>query len=437
MGKQIIDSSSVEKVIKHRKTPLPRLDAQNTIDDEDFRDVNNPFPATTSGWYSNFDGIWKYVPRDAFAGGGAGNQHLIVIPSLNMVIVRMGDNLFSGTESFWQGAERYLMNPIMDAIEEAPYPKSDLSVEFAPKETVVRMAEGGDNWASTWADDGNIYTAYGDGNGFKPNTDIKLSLGLAKVTGSPPDLKGTNLRTVSGERVGQGEYGEKASGMLMVGGTLYMLVRNAGNSRLMWSEDHGETWEQADWKFDVSFGCPTFLNYGKNYKGAPDNYVYMYSPDDETAYKNTDRFVMARVPKDQIKNWRKYEFFAGMTENNQPVWTEDIRKREAVFENPAKCYRSGITYNQGLKKYLWCQTIQLSSIGKKVDARFKGGLGIFESQNPWGPWKTVYYTRDWDIGPGETSSIPTKWMSEDGKMAYLLFSGDDCFSVRGVEFIQK
>lgn len=429
-GKQIIDSSSVEKVIKHWKTPLPRLDAQNSIDDEDFRDVNNPFPATTSGWYSNFDGIWKYVPRDAFAGGGAGNQHLVVIPSLNMVIVRMGANLFSGTESFWQGVEKYLMNPIMDAIEEAPYPQSDLSAEFAPKETVIRKAHGGDNWPVTWGDDDVMYTAYGDGNGFLPNTDIKLSLGLAKVTGDPPSVEGINLRTNTGEKVGQGQYGEKASGILMVDGVLYMLTRNAQNAGLMWSADHGETWEEANWKFDVSFGCPTFLNYGKNYEGATDNYVYIYSNDEASAYKNSDHFVLTRVPKDQIRDWRKYEYFSGLDQNNKPKWTEDIRKRESVFTNPGKCYRSGITYNNALKKYLWCHTIQLSSIGKKVDVRFKGGLGIFESSNPWGPWKTVYYTRDWDIGPGETSSIPTKWMNKDGKTCYLLFSGDDYFSLR-------
>ena len=37
---------------------------------------------------------------------------------------------------------------------------------------------------------------------------------------------------------------------------------------------------------------------------------------------------------------------------------------------------------------------------------------------------------DWDVGPGETCSFPTKWMSADGKTVYLVFSGDDCFSVR-------
>jgi hypothetical protein len=36
----------------------------------------------------------------------------------------------------------------------------------------------------------------------------------------------------------------------------------------------------------------------------------------------------------------------------------------------------------------------------------------------------------WDVGPGETASLPTKWMSADGKTVHLVFSGDDHFAVR-------
>jgi hypothetical protein len=25
---------------------------------------------------------------------------------------------------------------------------------------------------------------------------------------------------------------------------------------------------------------------------------------------------------------------------------------------------------------------------------------------PWGPWRTVFFTNEWDVGPGETSSFP-------------------------------
>ena len=437
MGKQIIDSSAVEKVTRYWSTALP---GTSVSADKNSRSKKNPIPATTAGWYSNFDGVWGQVPRDAFAGGGAGNQHLLVISGMKMVIVRMGDTLYDETagEGFWLGAEKYLFNPVMDAVDEIPYPQSDLSIEFAPEDSVIRLAEGSDCWPLTWADDDDMYTAYGDGWGFTPFIDTKLSLGLAKVSGNPPSIEGINLRSASGEKVGQGVFGAKASGMLMVEGTIYMLVRNMQNSVLMWSDDHGKSWEQPDWKFDISFGYPTFLNYGKNYEGSKDKYVYIYSHDEADAYKNSDHFILARVPKDQLKNWRKYEYFSGLNEGDKPKWSEDIRKREPVFSNPGRCYRSSITYNKGLKKYLWCQNMQRSQgsvfDGESKDIRFRGGIGIFESSNPWGPWRTVYYTRDWDMGPGETSSMPTKWMSSDGKTCHLVFSGDDYFSVREITF---
>src|SRR4051812_32858146 len=64
------------------------------------------------------------------------------------------------------------------------------------------------------------------------------------------------------------------------------------------------------------------------------------------------------------------------------------------------------------------------------DARFSGGFGIFDAPEAWGPWTTLFYTEQWDVSPGETSSLPTKWMSTDGQTVYLFFSGDYSFSVR-------
>lgn len=433
-GKQIIDSAIVEQLLRYNGIELPELQTSGT---KNWATKGGGF-APTLGWYCNHDGVWEYLPRDAFGGAGAGNQMLMIIPSLKMIIVRFGESLVKdGTdETFFQDSEKRLFNPIMEAFIEPPYPQSDLikSVQFDPADSVIRLANGSDNWPITWGDDGNLYSAYGDGWGFEPQTDLKLSLGLVRIEGNPPNLKGENIRSVTGERVGQGKFGPKASGMLMVDGVLYMLVRNTKNAQLSWSADYGKTWEWADWHFDERFGCPTFLNYGKNYEGATDEFVYIYSQNDETAYKMCNEMVLARVPENQIENRDAFTFFAGL-HSEKPVWTVDVKKSQAVFENPGKCYRSGITYNKGLKKYLWCQIIPVSSGEVLQGPRYKGGLGIFESDNPWGPWKTVYYTNDWDIGPGETGSIPTKWMSEDGKTAYYLFSGEDCFSVRKLKFI--
>lgn len=320
----------------------------------------------------------------------------------------------------------------MDAITDrpakaaAPYPPSKviIGVDWAPKDTIVRRAKGGDNWPMTWGDDDHLYTAYGDGNGFAPKLPQKLSLGFARVEGRPDDFKGVNLRSPTGEHKGEGKNGVKASGMLMVEGVLYLWTRNAGNSRLAWSADHGKTWEWAGWKFTVSFGCPTFLNCGKDYAGARDDHVYVCSHDADSAYDAADRMVLARVPKGRLKERDAYTFFTGLDAKGQPQWSQEVADRGAVFTHPGKCYRSGISCNAGLKRYLWCQTLP------GTDARFAGGFGIYDAPEPWGPWTTVFFTEAWDVGPGETSSLPTKWMSADGRTLHLVFSGDDSFSVR-------
>jgi CubicO group peptidase (beta-lactamase class C family) len=391
-------------------------------------------------WWNNADGTMANVPRDAYWSWGLYDSLIVVIPSLDIVAARAGRSLNKARNSDYKAIEPWI-EPIAMAVKGrrwkggAPYPPSPVikGIEWAPASTIIRKAAGSDNWPITWADDDNLYTAYGDGWGFEPKTDKKLSLGLARIIGSPPDLQGVNIRTESGERVGQGAEGPKASGFLCVDGILYMLVRNVGNSQIAWSADYGKTWEWCDWKFTRSFGYPTFLNFGKNYAGARNRYVYIYSHDGDSAYEPADRMVMARVHKDRIKVRGAYEFFKGLDSWNRPIWTKDIRGRGALFSHAGACYRSGITYNPGLERYLWCQSIPSGG----TDLRFKGGLGIFDAPEPWGPWTAVFYTENWDVGPGETSCFPTKWMSKDGTICHLLFSGEDSFSVRGCRLLPK
>jgi len=148
----------------------------------------------------------------------------------------------------------------------------------------------------TWADDGDLYTSYGDGFGFEPFVKPKLSMGVAKVVGPPTAFQGINIRSESAERLGDGKKGLKASGMLMVDAVLYMWVRNANNSQIAWSGDHGVSWRWG-FRIDKSFGSPAFLNFGKNYEGARDAYVYTFSQDGPSAYGIDDGVTLARVPK--------------------------------------------------------------------------------------------------------------------------------------------
>jgi CubicO group peptidase (beta-lactamase class C family) len=396
------------------------------------------------GFWTNADGRYPRLPRDTYYGAGAGDQLLIVVPSRNLIVVRTGETLAPEPkdardvfEAFHDQRVKILFEPVLDAItggersEGPPYPpsKAIAGITWAPKEAILRKARGSDNWPLTWADDDHQYTAYGDGWGFEPFVPKKLGMGFARVEGDPPGFQGVNILSPTGEQSGDGARAKKASGILCVEGVLYLWARNAGNAQLAWSKDHGATWEWADWKFTTSFGCPTFLNFGKNYAGARDGWVYVYSPDGDSAYQPADRMVLARVPKGEIRRREAYEFFRGLDPEGQPLWSKEIAERAAVFRHPGRCYRSGITLDAGLKRYLWVQILP-GTEGQKADTRFEGGFGIFDAPEPWGPWTTVYFTEKWDVGPGETASFPTRWMSADGKTLHLVFSGEDHFSVR-------
>ncbi|MGA1196401.1 MAG: hypothetical protein ACO36I_07865, partial [Candidatus Latescibacterota bacterium] len=186
------------------------------------------------------------------------------------------------------------------------------------------------------------------------------------------------------------------------------------------------------WKFK-ELGHPTFINFGKNYEGARDGFVYIWSNDNPSAYQASDHFVLARVPKDKIRERDAYEFFVRL-KNNKPVWSQDIKKRGPVFKFPETCIRSSISYNAGIKRYILWQNLRQAG---GEDTRFAGGFGVFEAPEPWGPWKTIFFTNKWDMGPGELGCFPTKWMSKDGKTMHLVCSSDDQFTIRKVKLTVK
>jgi len=104
-GTRLIDAQWVKRVTTDAGTPEP------------FRgEGEGPCPKAGLAWWVNADGILSKLPRDAFMGAGAGNQVLVVIPSLDLVAVRFGGNL--DPASFWGGLEAYFFNPLMEAVLE-------------------------------------------------------------------------------------------------------------------------------------------------------------------------------------------------------------------------------------------------------------------------------------------------------------------------------
>ncbi len=329
------------------------------------------------------------------------------------------------------------------ALSAAPaYPPSPVlrGIEWAPADTVKRAAPDGDNWPVTWARDDALYTTWGDGTGFEPKVPEKLSCGYARVTGGPENFTGENLFSFN-EQAGQGRHGLKAWGLLAIDDELFAWFGHAdkkgGEARLAWSRDGARSWQFADWGFP-EFGLVGFVNFGRGYAGARDDYVYAYSHNGPKADIPADAFILMRVPKNSVGDRRRYEFFAGLDPRGQPRWSRAIADRRPVFSNPDQCLRSAMSYSPALKRYLWWQAIPLPAGARdRGDTRFKGGFAIYDAPEPWGPWTTVFHTDEWDMGPGEHGDFPTKWMQPDGNVAWLVFSGEDAFSVRKATFLKR
>jgi CubicO group peptidase (beta-lactamase class C family) len=408
-GRELVRRSAVKEVVTYAGMPKPP------------RTTDKFAPASGLAWYTNSDGIWPAVPRDAIAGAGAGHQVLVVIPSLDLVVVRNGDALNnSGRSEFWTPVYEKILQPLMAAVKErGPYPPSPVIRKLTFIPDVRRTALDSDNWPITWGDDDAQYTSYGDGWGFDPRTERKLGMGFARITGPPDRFQGVNLRS-DGERLGDGAKSQKASGILIVDGVLYLLVRNVGNAQLLWSNDHGRTWK-AGFKLETGFGSPTFLNFGRGYRGSRDDFVYVYSQDGPSAYESDNQMELARVPKRRIRDRAAWEFLRSVDENGHAVWTSDITQHGAVFTYPGNCRRSDVIYNPGIRRYLLALAYNVS-----------GDWGIFDAPEPWGPWTTVFHndaftsetgSNAWGIPGTHGYRLPAKWISGDGLTMTLIFSG--------------
>jgi CubicO group peptidase (beta-lactamase class C family) len=106
-GHRLVNPAWIETATTSAGTPLPD------------RSHGDPAPASGLGWWTNFDGIWPTVPRDAFAGAGAGHQLLLVVPSLHLILVRFGESLADPGEgrSFWRPVVEFVLLPLLAAMD--------------------------------------------------------------------------------------------------------------------------------------------------------------------------------------------------------------------------------------------------------------------------------------------------------------------------------
>lgn len=406
-------------------------------------------------WWNNNDGALHGVPRDAYWSWGLKESLIVVIPSLDLVIARAGRDGWQrdGWGSGYAVTEPFI-RPICESIAECdaqPYPQSiyisgitfdDLILD---KDVNAPDYASGDQWAGTWADDGHMYMGWGDGTGFGHRGGWRdrwtSYMGLARIEGMPPEHQGINVwggyepesqsGTLYVNQEPQPLNLKPGDGLIFLNGTMYWYAERKSDGRLdcqlLASTDYGRNWTDHGRFFqeDGKFAFTGIIQFGQNYSDFPSNlgqYLYMFDGgtknEDHPHYSRTS-MLLARIPLNDLLSRDAVEFFDGTPDN--PSWTSDIDQARPVFED-----QNGVnaqvscTYNKAIGRYI------LLTMHKVVD--IKEGFGIFESEWPWGPWRTVYYTNNLDeFVPGLkvliNVSVPSKWISDDGKTFWLVFSG--------------
>ena len=308
---------------------------------------------------------------------------------------------------------------------------------------------GGDNFCNTWAGDNNIYVNLDDGDGWRDASGIGTEWNhrVWRLKGGPEPYSPEYLHDYPDYEWGKNWY---AFGIVAIDGYIYYTISrpyavDKRGIKLLYSPDYGNSWFRHDgvgaekdkyvedsstmffWNEHMHlFSYCDFVQCGKDYQDAKDNYVYLYckltSPEPS--------IYVARVPRGHanIVNKSKYEYCKGYDHNGFPIWTSDIIHIKKVMSFPKGYYHSGflpsVVYNKGLDLFIMM-------VGARPEDRFSGKppiLRLYWSKTPAGPWTEFHRDDNWRADsqeniPYQPKFIP-KFTSADGKTMYMNYS--DC-----------
>ena len=337
---------------------------------------------------------------------------------LALLLAVLGFSLLTASTAHAQITPPYPASPVIDRIE----------FEWGSH---ARYAIGSDNFPVSWAEDGRQYTSWGDGGGFGgTNSRGRVSLGFGYIEGSASEFVGTNVWG-GFEPETPATFDGKSFGVLALDDVLYMWVGpGSGEDSYRWSRlyssiDGGLTWRDPGWEFVQAEGMvfPTFLQYGRNYRGALDNFVYIYAINlkraDTLTIQSPGEIVLMRVPRGELLTRSEYRFFAGLESDGSPIWTSQVADRQPVFEDPNGVgWGCSASYNLGIGRVLFITEHAQS---------FRGMIGLHDAPRPWGPWTTVQYGERFGGGVVPESTyfwnFSNKWTSPDGRDSVLIFTG--------------
>ena len=322
------------------------------------------------------------------------------------------------------------------------------SVEIEERNIYTAPGSNGDLWPGAWSDDDYLYIANGDGPGFGS---VYSDIAVGRVSGTPSTgIKGEVL--AYGDAVAEvwndpDEYNRKPTGMVSVGGVLYLAVQDlrwtddgkfddAPSASIYKSTDRGKTWTGTSEPMfdDYVFTTIMFLDYGKDNENSPDGYVYAYGLDNNWRDSFSGRvedpvnLYLARVPANSVMDRSKWEFFSGTA--SSPQWSRDINARKPVLTDTRRVYervtsgvpsvrdmsvisQGSIVYNEPLDRYIYASWTEYT-------------YEFYESPTPYGPFN-LFVRKDFGAYPWDNQKyggygcvIPSKFISSNGLEMYII-----------------
>jgi hypothetical protein len=305
----------------------------------------------------------------------------------------------------------------------------------------------GDILPTVWADDGNQYTMMDDGG-----TDVSVSgalwrQSLAKITGSPPNIRfsyvgnpsdpppSTALPSQRSPDAGAGPLGPfYSSGLVEAGGIFYATQENNWNWNangtftgllgMAYSRDHGVHWQSAYKPFPAPLGNLNWVIRGQG--GVyPDGYAYAIASEREF---NASTLIMGRSRADQAditdpSRWQWLTGWRGKGEDWQPVFSSSLAAAVPIVSWSSHITYPQMVYDAGIHRYLLTFTYSYVSAPPGV---WQDGaeLVIAESESPWGPFSLVAMDPEFGPSNGYGASFPVKWISPDGRDLWLKWAAN-------------
>ncbi len=346
-----------------------------------------------------------------------------------------------------------------------PYPRSTYITDVVFDRHRYHTGEG-DMWPLTWGADDNIYAAAGD-NRSSPMNFWRVS--QPKDHWNPSgamqaDALNYQNRWVTDEidnlPLDPGVYctdprvdrhmGLKPAGLLDIDGTLYFAVetQNYGTDPtfnrqtniqgwIITTTNYGKTWNREATPqsfFTGRLASCHFLQYGRGYAEARDEFVYAYFPAADGGYSywtNGDYMLLGRVPKEQILVRAAWEFYTSQDSIGRPLWTRDEAGAQPVFRHDKMTGEDHVCYDKHIDRYLLGNYSFVDAElrprpyhqGTWPESTDRSQLTLYEAPEPWGPWSLFHQDDNWGTYGDYQPNFPTKWMMDDGRTLFMVSAG--------------